>query len=443
LPALLTLLRPHGEPRAVGFARLATLQAALVAHRRVVLLVSALLAAGSAALLPRLGFDFNPLDLQSPHTEAMQVLNELKSDPNETPYTVSVLTPSIEAAVSLADRLDALPEVAQTITAASFIPEDQEAKLAIISDTAMLLGITLSPITVKPAPSDAQALQAISTCLADMSEAGAHGIPSAVRLAGLLRQVVARGAAALPALNDNLVTGLPRRLADLKLALQAKPVTLSTLPEEIKRDWITPDGRALVQIFPKTSPSNEGLARFVDAVLRVAPDATGSPVTIQASADTVTHAFAVAGVIAIAAIAALLLIVLRRLSHVGMVLAPLILAGLLTLATMTLAGMQLNYANIIALPLLLGIGVAFDVYFVMRWRGGADDLLQSSTARAILFSALTTGTAFGSLAISSNPGMAEMGKLLSLALGYTLLCTFILLPALLGAVPRAADGGPS
>ena len=149
-----------------------------------------------------------------------------------------------------------------------------------------------------------------------------------------------------------------------------------------------------------------------------------------------THAFAVAGTIAMAAIAALLLAVLRRVRDVALVLAPLALAGLLTLATGVLLDMQLNFANIITLPLLLGIGVAFDIYFVMRWRAGQGDLLQSSTARAILFSALTTGTAFGSLALSANPGMAEMGKLLSLALAYTLLCTFTVLPALLGPAPR-------
>jgi uncharacterized protein len=153
----------------------------------------------------------------------------------------------------------------------------------------------------------------------------------------------------------------------------------------------------------------------------------------------VTRAFEVAGIIAVVAIAVLLLLILRRLRDVAMVLAPLALAGLLTLATSVLFDMPLNFANIITLPLLLGIGVAFDVYFVMRWRSGRGDLLQSSTARAILFSALTTGTAFGSLMLSNNLGMSEMGKLLSIALGYTLVCTFFVLPALLGPVRGGAD----
>ena len=198
-----------------------------------------------------------------------------------------------------------------------------------------------------------------------------------------------------------------------------------------------PDGKARIEVFAKIDGrDNAVLRQFVAAVRRIAPTATGSAVTIQESADTVIRAFVTAGFIAIAAIAFLLLAVLRRITDVALVLGPLLLAGLLTLATSVLLGLSLNYANIIALPLLLGIGVSFDIYFVMRWRAGTGELLQSSTARAVLFSALTTGTAFGSLALSNYPGTAEMGKLLTIALLYTLLCTFIVLPALLGPIKR-------
>jgi len=436
MPALLTVLRPRGERRQVGFARLAPLGRVLVERRRLVLVAAALLAVAAAVALKGLRFDFNPLDLQSQQTEAMRVLNEIKSDPNDTPYTIEVLTPSIDAAEALAKRVGALPEVSQVVTAASFVPEDQQAKLAILSDAATLMGPTLAPPQPKPPPSDAEVLSAIATCAKDMRAAGAHGIAAATRLAGLLDQVAVRGAAVLPALKANLADGLPQRLQALNLSLAATPVTLASLPDEVKRNWITPGGRARIEIFPKGgAPDNDALRRFTRAVLAVAPDATGTPVNIQASADTVSRAFAVAGAIALAAIAVLLFVVLRRVWYVVLVLAPLLLAGLVTLATATLLGMPLNFANIITLPLLLGIGVAFDIYFVMRWRTGAGDLLQSSTARAILFSALTTGTAFGSLALSNHPGTSEMGKLLTMALGYTLLSTFIVLPALLGPAP--------
>ena len=88
---------------------------------------------------------------------------------------------------------------------------------------------------------------------------------------------------------------------------------------------------------------------------------------------------------------------LRRAVDVAMTLAPLMLAGLLTLATCVVLGLQLNFANMIALPLLLGIGVAFNIYFVVAWRAGATEFLQSSLTRAVIFSAATTASGFGTL----------------------------------------------
>ncbi len=437
LPALLTILRPRGERRPVGFARAAPLDRFLVVRRRPVIAIAAVLVLACLAVLPHLRFDFNPLHLQNPHEEAVSTLFDLMSDPTTTPYTIDILTPGIADAAALAERLEKVPEVAQAMTAESYVPGDQKEKLVIIADAAQLLGPTLTPARVKPAPSDQEVLAAIATCAADMKQVASRGSQPAAALAQALDGVLARGAAGLPALAANVAPGIEHRLDDLRLSLQAAPVTLDSLPASLRSEWIAADGRARVEVFPKgDARDNEVLRHFAAAVERIAPDATGTPVTIQESARTVTHAFILAGIIALAAISALLALVLRRLWDVLLVLAPLLLAGLLTLATSVLAGLPLNFANIIALPLLLGVGVAFDIYFVMRWRAGHSDLLQSSTARAILFSALTTGTAFGSLALSNHPGTSEMGTLLTLSLFYTLLCTFFVLPALLGRVKQ-------
>ena len=437
LPALLTILRPRGERRPVGFARAAPLDRFLVAHRRPVIAGAAVLALACVAVLPHLRFDFNPLHLQNPHEEAVSTLFDLMSDPTTTPYTIDILTPSVAQGAAIAEQLDALPEVAQAMTAESYVPGDQKAKLAIIADAAQLLGPTLTPAQVKPAPSDQEVVAAIASCAADMKEVASRGSQPAAALAQALDGVLAQGAATLPALRANVAPGIERRLDDLRLSLQAGPVTLDSLPPSLRSEWIAADGRARVEVFPKgDARDNEVLRRFAAAVEAIAPDATGTPVTIQESARTVTHAFIVAGIIALATISVLLALVLRRLRDVLLVLTPLLLAGVLTLATSVLAGLPLNFANIIALPLLLGVGVAFDIYFVMRWRAGHSDLLQSSTARAILFSALTTGTAFGSLALSNHPGTSAMGTLLILSLFYTLLCTFFVLPALLGPVKQ-------
>ena len=439
LPALLTLLRPRGEPEPIGFRRAAPLDRWLLERRRWVIGAAALLMAGSIALLPRVTFDFDPLNLKNPNSESVSTALDLMKDPTTSPYTAEILASSLSEAQALADRLGAFPEVAQVVTAASFIPEDQNKKLAIIEDMALLLGPTLTGVAPLPAPSDAEVLTAIVACRDALQDRAAAGGPQspAARLAKALDGAVTRGPAIIPALRAALLSGLLQRLTSLRQLMQAQPVTLANLPPELRDSWIAPDGRARIEVFPRgNGRDNAVLQRFVAAVRSVAPDATGTPVTIQEAGRLISTAFVQAGVIGLAAITILLGVVLRRLREIVLVILPLLLAAALTLAITVVIGMPLNYANIIALPLLLGIGVAFDIYFVMNWRAGQTHHLQSSTARAVVFSALTTLSAFGSLALSDDPGTAEMGTLLAISLGCTLFCTLLILPALLGPAPQ-------
>jgi len=439
LPALITLLRPAGEAEPVGFVGAARIDRFLVERRRGVALLAAGLALTGLAVLPRLRFDFDPLHLKNPRTESMATLLELITSPNATPYTIDILVPSAAAAVELVPRLEALPEVDRVLTLNSFVPSDQPEKLATIADAAFLVLPSLTPATAAPAPGDAAVLGATAELagkLRNLPPSSAGNAP-ALRLANALDGVLHATPPPLEALHTTLVGDLPALFADLRLALSAEPVTLETLPEDLIRDWVTSDQRMRVEVSPKGDARNNAtLERFVEAVRSVAPNASGSPVTIQESARIVVHAFIGAGVIALIAISLLLFAVLRRVLDTLLVLAPLLLAGLLTMATGVLIGLPLNFANIIGLPLLLGIGVAFDIYFVTNWRAGLDKPLQSSTARAILCSGLTTGTAFGALAVSSHTGTSQMGILLMLALGFTLLCTLLILPSLLALAPR-------
>jgi len=432
LPALLTLLRPRGEPEAIGFRAAGPLDRWLLERRQWVVGAAVLLAAGSIALLPYVTFDFDPLNLKNPNTESVSTARDLMNDPMTSPYTAEVLAPSLDEANALAERLGKLPEVAQVVTGASFIPEDQDKKLPIIEDLAVLLGPSLNdPQPLQP-PSDEEVLKAMRTCADKLQAAAKPGSPAA-RLAAALHAASARGPEIIAPLRAALLAGLLRRLDGLRQMIKAKPLTLASLPPSLREGWITPEGRARVEVFPRgDARDHRALEDFVAAVHSVAPDATGTPVTIQEAGRLISKAFVDAGMVGVAAITILLGVVLRRLREMLMVIAPLLLAALLTLAVTVVIGRPLNYANIIALPLLLGIGVAFDIYFVMNWRAGLTDHLQSSTARAVLFSALTTLSAFGSLALSNDPGTAGMGELLTISLACTLFCTFIILPALLG-----------
>jgi hypothetical protein len=236
-----------------------------------------------------------------------------------------------------------------------------------------------------------------------------------------------------------MISPLNTVLDELRNYLLAQPVTLETLPSEIARDWVTPDGRFKVEILPKGDPNdNETLRKFARAVLAVEPNAIGGPVSILESGHTVIRAFFEAGFWSLASIAVLLWIVLRRFGDVLLTLIPLLMAGVVTMELMVLLGMKLNFANIIALPLLLGVGVAFKIYYIMAWRAGQTDLLQSSLTRAVMFSALTTATAFGSLWLSSHPGTSSMGELMALALVTTMAAAVLFQPVLMGR-PRETD----
>jgi uncharacterized protein len=211
------------------------------------------------------------------------------------------------------------------------------------------------------------------------------------------------------------------------------------LPRSLVRDWLLPDGRARVQALPKGDPNDTGVLRnFATAVLHAEPMATGGAISLFESARTVTAAFAEAGILALLAIAILLLVALRRLTDVLLTLVPLLLAGVVTLEICVLDGIALNFANIIALPLLLGVGVAFKIYYIMAWRAGRTGLLQSSLTRAVVFSAMTTAVAFGSMWASSYPGMSSMGKLMALALLCTMAAAVLFQPVLMGR-PRQVD----
>ncbi|MDE2356300.1 MAG: hopanoid biosynthesis-associated RND transporter HpnN, partial [Alphaproteobacteria bacterium] len=226
-------------------------------------------------------------------------------------------------------------------------------------------------------------------------------------------------------------------LAQTQLALQAQPVSLASLPANLVADWRAPDGEARVSVIPKgDSNDNRVLLKFIAAVRAVAPDATGAALDIEEAGRTVSGAFAEAGLLSFLVITALLFAVLRRVRDVAITMAPIVLTGLLTLGSCVAIGQPLNFANIIALPLLFGIGVAFHIYFVMAWRSGGEHLLQSSLSRAVFFSALATATGFGSLWASSHPGTASMGKLLMISLVWTLVSALLFQPALMGPPPK-------
>jgi uncharacterized protein len=436
LPALLILARPPAPRADLGSPALAPLDALLLRRRKAVLALFALCTVLTIAALPWVRFDFNPLHLRNPHSEAMATLADLMRDPDRNPNTIDLLARDPAAARVVAARLQALPEVGHVITADSFVPDDQPAKFAAIGNAQSLLDLTLNPIAPAPPPDDAEVVAALRRTAADLRGV-AHGDVPALTLARQLDELASAPHARRQRAQAMLVQPLATLLDQLRAAIAPRPVTRATLPADIRADWIGAHGEMRVEATPKAgADDNAALARFTRAVLAVAPDATGTAVSMQGAAATISHAFVVAGVIAFGIVSLLLFAVLRDAREVAFTLAPVVLSIFLTLGSCILIRQPINFANIIAFPLLFGVGVAFHIYFVMAWRGGARDLLQSALARAVFFSALATGSAFGSLWLSRHPGTASMGKILMISLLWTLVCALIFEPALLGPPRR-------
>lgn len=432
LPALLALMRAPAEPEAIGFAWASPIDRFLTANRNRLRLGIGLVTLIALVLAVQVRFDFDPLNLKDPHTESVSTLFDIMKDPDASPYVIQILAPSLDEAKALAVKIDELAEVDHTITLASFVPEDQEAKLAQIADAKFLLDPSLSPHATLVPPSDEENLAAMKDTAKTLRTLGTDRI-EAQKLADALFKVVDRDSIKLLiTLKHNMIGGMMDHLARARFLLSGEKATLESITDDLRYDWVTADGRAKIEVYPKgDARDHRVLTAFTQAVRKIAPNASGSPISIQESGKTVMNAFIQAGALGIFLIAILGWIILRRAMDVVRLITPLILAGILTLATMTAINLPLNFANVIALPLLLSLGVSYAIYFISYWKNGQENPLSSSMARAVLFSAGTTLVAFGSLSLSSHTGTRSMGELLTIALLYSLLCTFGALPVLL------------
>ena len=436
LPALLSTFKPGGEPAPVGWAALAPLDRFLDRQRNWVVGVTLTAVILGLPLLGSLRFDFNPLDLRSKQVESVSTLLDLMRDPDTSPNTIDVLERNLGSASALAEKLSRLKEVAKVRTLESFVPKDQDEKLSLIDDASFFFENTLTPDQVDPAPTPAQTLEAISKTAADLSGAAARiDTPAAMqarRLASALTALAKAPLAEREEAEQVLVTPLMTTLREVRDLLTAEHVTIDTLPPSLKSAWVAADGQVRIEVAPSGDGNdNAVLRRFVDAVRTVAPQASGAPIFIVEAAATIVKAFLEAAVWSVASIALILFVTLRRWVDVGLTLVPLMVAIVVTLEVCVAIGLQLNFANIIALPLLLGVGVAFKIYYVMAWRAGETNFLQSSLTRAVFFSACATATAFGSLWFSHHPGTSSMGKLMALSLVTTLCAAVLFQPALL------------
>jgi hopanoid biosynthesis associated RND transporter like protein HpnN len=437
LPAMLSLLNPPGEKEPVGYAFLAPVDHFLEKHRIAIIVGTLAIVIAGLPLLHFMKFDFNPMNLRNPKAESIATFLDLRKDPNTGANAIDVMTNSEADAKKIEEKLTKLPEVLRVMSLDSFVPEDQALKLKLIEKAAKVLGPALSPDSIDAPPSDQENVDSLKSSVDALRRTAGDGKgPGAVAslsLADALAKLAVSNEATRNKAQAIFVDPLKIVLDQLRKSLEAQPVSLNTLPSDLVGSWKAKDGLMRVEALPRGDPNdNDNLRKFANAVLAAEPTAIGGPVSILKSGDTVVSAFIHAGIYALVVIGLLLWITLRRITDVLMTLVPLLVAGAVTLEICVLIKLPLNFANIVALPLLLGVGVAFKIYYVTAWRSGRTNLLQTSLTRAIFFSAMTTATAFGSLWLSSHPGTSSMGKLLALSLLTTLAAVLLFQPALMG-----------
>jgi hopanoid biosynthesis associated RND transporter like protein HpnN len=437
LPAMLSLLNPPGEKEPVGYAFLAPIDHFLEKYRIAIIVGTLATVIAGLPLLHFMKFDFNPMNLRNPKAESIATFLDLRKDPNTGANAIDVMTNSEADAKKIEEKLTKLPEVLRVMSLDSFVPEDQALKLKLIEKAAKVLGPALSPDSIDAPPSDQENVDSLKSSVDALRRTADDGKgPGAVasrRLADALAKLAASNEATRNKAQAIFVDPLKIVLDQLRKSLEAQPVSLNTLPSDLVGSWKAKDGLMRIEALPRGDPNdNDNLRKFANAVLAAEPTAIGGPVSILKSGDTVVSAFIHAGIYALVVIGLLLWITLRRITDVLMTLVPLLVAGAVTLEICVLIKLPLNFANIVALPLLLGVGVAFKIYYVTAWRSGRTNLLQTSLTRAIFFSAMTTATAFGSLWLSSHPGTSSMGKLLALSLLTTLAAVLLFQPALMG-----------
>lgn len=440
LPALLCIL-PVNNPKSIKSAFAPKSIVTFPFHyAKSIRVASILLAIGSIGALTNLTFDANPINLRDPQSESVSTIKDLLKSKNDSPFSVTGLANNLDDANALATKMKALSAVHETITLSSFVAENQAEKLAIIDDVNLMLGNQLENFNVS-LPENHEQRAALIKFNEQLKRAIADKRPNAPL--ETLEKLQSHVEIFLHAHNDepliykqlekNILGLLPYTLERLRTSLSASAFNLASIPEEMRSHWVSKNGLYKVLITPAKDQNVEAnMKEFVAQIKSVDDAVSGLPIANEAGGGAVVKAFLQAFGGAFTAITLLLLVIYRSFKHTALVIAPLMLAALLTGATNVLLDNPFNFANVIALPLLLGMGIDSSILIMHRLhfnKNEDENLLHSSTTRGIIFSSITTLCSFSSLSFTHHQGMASMGLLLSIGLFFTVICSLIVLPA--------------
>ena len=455
LPALLLLVHRKREAKQIRAQAVATRIERLLLRRPYLMLavfgIVTLAALGAAGTVR---FDYNVLNLQSKGLASVETeLRLLRADIESTLFA-AVVCDNLQQTRDLQDRLSKLPSVASVHSIAELIPEQQEQKAAIIRSIQQELGsvqFEIPPADPADAELDLRSLHSLSLRASRLLRtATEQGDSAAVALLKPLVDATQQTRAALQALEPG---DLQQRLAkyeqrfygDLQAQLQLmsdqvvdRPMNISDVPSEVRQMLVGRTGKLLVRVFPKENIwEREPLVRFVREVQSVAPKATGTPLGLYEFVDILKTGYRNAALWALLVIAILIFIDFRGGYATLLTILPLLVGTAWMFGAMVLFRINFNPANIMVLPLIVGIGVAYGIYVVQRYRESHEATFYSkSTGRAVILSAMTTTFAFASLLIGAHRGIRSLGLVTTIGVISCLLAALVLLPSLLEIARR-------
>jgi hypothetical protein len=228
------------------------------------------------------------------------------------------------------------------------------------------------------------------------------------------------------------------RLHALRAMADPEPPQLSDLPESLVTRFVGSDGKHLLKIYSRGDVWDmEAMGQFVRDVRAVDPRATGNPLQTYEASRQMKASYEQAAWYALAAILVVLYLDFRSLGFTLLALSPLGLGMLQLFGALGLLGIPLNPANMIVLPLILGIGVDDGVHVVHDFRRQPGRYrISPSTASAVLITSLTTMVGFGSLMIASHRGLQSLGRVLVIGVSCCLFTSLVMLPALITWMTR-------
>lgn len=466
LPAAVLTLDAVRPWRAVSHDRTALHQAfirlgaGVERHRRGVLTFAGLTGAACLVAVPAVSFDYNLLNLQARGTESVDWEHRIIENSQRSSWNALATAATPEATRAKARAFTALPSVDRVESIAALVPEQQDERMEALTRLRPLIAdlpqpddapqpveisrllTTLDKLRLKirdesdddPSPGEASRLRETRAHLQAVREA-LTALPAAEaesRLAGFQRDLFEDFAATWLLLRNNLDP--------------AGPITLDDVPASLRERFVSRDGgRFLLQIYPKEDIwEREPLTAFITELRRVDPDVSGSPVIGYESIGAMKDGYVEAAWYALLAILIVTYAALRRVGDALLAVLPLGLGMVWTAGLMWLAGVEFNLANMVAAPLIIGIGVENGIHLVHRCRQRTAEgfgsptaaLIAGSTGQAVVLFSLTTMVGFGSLMVASYYGIFSIGLLLSLAVGSVLVASIVVLPLLLCPAPR-------